>query len=97
MSETHIRRPGGIRPGFGLAGTNAICWRKFGEVVAHVVPIFRVPSIGRATCAKIIHSVEMPLADERGVNESVMEALPDRMDCVAERHTVAPDAVCVRE
>src|SRR6185312_6431610 len=97
MGEAHIRRPRGIGAGFGLAGANAISRRKLSEVVAHVVPIFGVPSVGRTARAEIIHAVEMPFADERGVNKTVMEALAYRMDCIAERHAVAPDAVCVRE
>ena len=60
-----------------VAGCQPLFLRQFLQVTAHVVPVFRVPSLRTDTHAKVIAAVQMPFPDIGRANPIVGKALTD--------------------
>ncbi len=67
------------------------------QIVAHVVPVGRVPAVRAAAQPEVVAAVQVPFADIGGVDAPVMQPLADRLDVVAHRVGIGPNAVGMGE
>ena len=80
----------------GLTGCVALFRRQLVEIVAHVIPIVRIPAVGTFAEAKIVAAVEVPLADVCGADPVVTQTLADRVHICGQCDGIRPAVARMR-
>ena len=73
-----------------LAGQVTLLRGQFIQVIAHIIPVIRIPAVSAAAKAKVVAAVQMPFTDIGCVDSVVREAASYVLHIVGEAHAVGP-------